>query len=192
MKKLLIALSLIALTTAGFAFGKKAAQNPIVVLETTAGDISIELFKETAPETVKNFLTYVKDGYYTDTIFHRVIPGFMIQGGGYKKDLSLKPTRGSIKNEATNGLSNKRGTIAMARTAVIDSATSQFFINVVNNNGLDHKNTTRQGYGYCVFGKIIEGLDICDNIVNTPTTRRSYHQNVPIRPIIIKSARLVN
>lgn len=170
-------------------FGSKVSKNPIVVMETNKGDVVIELFKKEAPITVKNFLTYIDDKYYNNTIFHRVIPGFMIQGGGFNASLESKPTKQAIKNEATNQVSNKRGTIAMARTGVIDSATSQFFINVVNNNSLDHRDTSRQGFGYCVFGKVISGMQVVDQIVNAPTTRQNYHLNVPIEPIIIKTIR---
>ncbi|ODS32123.1 MAG: peptidylprolylisomerase [Candidatus Scalindua rubra] len=138
--------------------------NPIVLFKTSKGDIMIELFEKDAPITVKNFLSYVSEGFYDNLIFHRVIKKFMIQGDGYDSKMNLKKPKVPIKNEATNGLSNKRGIIAIARTNVIDSATSQFFINVVDNNFLDHKNKTSRGYGYAVFGKVLEGMDVVDDI----------------------------
>ena len=132
----------------------------MITLKTTFGDISIELFEKEAPITTKNFLEYVRSGFYKDTLFHRVIPGFMIQGGGMDCDFNHKETNAPIKNEATNQISNTRGTIAMARTGVVDSATSQFFINVADNTFLDHKNKSAAGYGYCVFGKVTEGMEV--------------------------------
>lgn len=163
-------------------------QNPVVVLSTNFGDITLMLDATQAPISTKNFLDYVDAGQYDDTIFHRVIPGFMIQGGGFDTDLKKKPTRDPIKNEASNGLSNLRGTIAMARTSVVDSATAQFFINTVNNLNLDHSPAS---YGYAVFGKVVVGMDIVAAIENTPTRVVGTFANLPAEEIkIIKAARL--
>ena len=140
------------------------ADNPTVLLETSSGDILVELFPEQAPKTVANFLQYVDDGFYTNTIFHRVIPGFMIQGGGLSARMDEKPTREPVPNEADNGLKNARGTLAMARTRDPHSATAQFFINLVDNEFLDHTAPSTDGWGYCVFGKVTEGLDVVDKI----------------------------
>ena len=160
-----------------------------VRLATSAGDIVVELDREKAPKTVDNFLQYVKDGHYDGTIFHRVIATFMIQGGGFKPDMSQKTTRAPIPLESRNGLSNVRGTIAMARTADPNSATSQFFINVVDNAMLDQANA-RDGNGYAVFGKVVDGMDVVDKIKDVPTTSAGMHQNVPATPVIIKKASL--
>ncbi len=160
-----------------------------VRLATTAGDIVLQLDNEKAPKTVDNFVAYVKSGHYDGTIFHRVIDGFMIQGGGYKPDLSEKPTRAPIKLEADNGLDNRRGTIAMARTAAPDSATAQFFINVVDNTMLDKANA-RDGRGYAVFGKVVKGMDVVDKIRAVPTQEKGDQQNLPATPIIIRKATL--
>jgi cyclophilin family peptidyl-prolyl cis-trans isomerase len=172
-----------------FAFVSRPAsaqdENPTVVIETSQGDITVELDRQKAPNTVKNFLQYVDDGFYDGTIFHRVIPDFMIQGGGMTPDMSEKKTHDPIKNESGNGLSNKRGTIAMARTNDPNSATSQFFINVVDNETLD-----TYGGGYAVFGKVTDGLDVVDKIVNVRTTTRGGHQNVPVEAVTIKSIKL--
>lgn len=163
----------------------KHSTNPVVLIKTSLGDIKVELFQEKAPITVKNFLDYVADGYYEHTIFHRVIDGFMIQGGGLTKEMKQKPGRPAIQNEAHNGLKNTRGTLAMARTSDIHSATSQFFINVVDNGFLDHKDKNGPGYGYCVFGHVIEGLDVVDKIKNVDTESKGHHQDVPTKPIEI-------
>lgn len=163
---------------------KKAGPNPIVVLETTAGNITLELNRERAPESVANFLQYVNDGFYTGTIFHRVIKGFMIQGGGMTADMQPKDTRPPIKNEATNGLKNVRGSVAMARTQAVRSATSQFFINTVDNSALDHKGFSPDEYGYAVFGKVIAGLDVVDKIENGKTKEGDF----PEAPVAIKRA----
>ena len=152
---------------------------PKVIMETTLGTVTLELYEKEAPLTVENFLRYVDEKFYDGTIFHRVIAGFMIQGGGMDFDMFPMPTHKPIKNEAANGLSNTTGTIAMARTSVIDSATSQFFINVADNTFLDHKNKTMAGYGYCVFGKVIEGMDVVKKIENVETCQRQGHQDVP-------------
>lgn len=162
-------------------------KNPIVLMKTNQGDLKIELFADKAPATVKNFLQYVNEGFYAHTIFHRVIPGFMIQGGGFTKDLKQKTTHAPVQNEAENGLLNLRGTLAMARTSDINSATSQFFINSVDNSFLDFKGKSSQGYGYCVFGKITEGIDVSEKISKTATATQGQHQNVPVQPIEIIS-----
>jgi cyclophilin family peptidyl-prolyl cis-trans isomerase len=193
MPKKIITPCLLLLFSA-FAFLISAGQdNPKVMMETTKGDITIELFADKAPLTVKNFLSYVDEKFYDGTIFHRVIKGFMIQGGGFTADLREKPSKSSIKNEAANGLKNKRGTIAMARTEVIDSATCQFFINHVDNPGLDYRNNTPQGYGYAVFGKVIKGMDVVDAIANVKTMTRDGRGDVPRETIkIISVQRLEN
>ncbi len=159
--------------------------NPTVKIRTTEGDIQLELFANKAPETVKNFLRYVDEKHYNDTIFHRVIDGFMIQGGGMTADMSEKKTHEPIRNEANNGESNKRGTIAMARTSEVHSATAQFFINVVDNPFLDFHSPSPSGYGYCVFGKVTEGMDVVDKIKNVETSTKKGHQDVPIKAIQI-------
>lgn len=164
--------------------------NPKVRLETDKGDIVLELDQRSAPRTVENFLSYVNAGFFDGTIFHRVIKRFMIQGGGLTEDMETKPTNSPIPNEADNGLKNVRGSIAMARTQDPHSATSQFFINTVDNAFLDHKGKSVQGWGYCVFGKVIEGLDVVDAIENLPTTARAGHSDVPADPVFIKRATL--
>jgi len=166
-------------------------QNPQVMLETSMGNIKIELFKDKAPITVKNFLDYVSEGFYDGLIFHRVIKEFMIQGGGMSEALEQKKPKFAIKNEAANGLSNKRGTLAMARTAVVDSATSQFFINVVDNPFLDHQGKQQDRFGYCVFGQVLEGMDVVDEIRAVKTGTLHGHSDVPVEAVFIKSARLV-
>lgn len=163
-------------------------KNPVVVMETSKGNIEIELNEEQAPISTKNFLDYVNEGFYDGLIFHRVMDGFMIQGGGFNKDMNEKPTKEPIKNEADNGLKNDRGTIAMARTMVVDSATSQFFINVVDNDFLNFQAPNPQGYGYAVFGKVTNGMDVVDEIKSVQTTTKGMHQNVPVEPIIINKA----
>jgi len=169
-----------------------AAANPQVELKTNMGSIVLELDSEKAPLTVTNFLQYVKDGQYDGTIFHRVIPGFMIQGGGLGADFGEKRTRKPVRNEAANGLKNTVGTIAMARTADPHSATAQFFINVADNDFLNFRFPTQEGYGYTVFGKVVKGMDVVDRIVKLPTgPGPAPHANVPRKPVIIESARLV-
>ena len=160
----------------------------IVKLETSMGDIVIELDEKTTPVTFKNFLWYVNSGFYDGTIFHRVIPGFMIQGGGFAAGMKKKDTRPPIDNEADNGLRNERGTIAMARTSNPHSATAQFFINTVNNDFLNHKSKTQQGWGYAAFGKVVEGMDTVDAISAVKTTTRGPYRDVPVEPVVIKSA----
>ncbi|MFM8769823.1 MAG: peptidylprolyl isomerase [Rubrivivax sp.] len=162
-----------------------------VVLATSEGDVTIELDREKAPRTVDNFVQYVKSGHYDGTIFHRVIDNFMIQGGGMQANMTEKPTRAPITLEARNGLLNLRGTVAMARTMVPDSATAQFFINVRDNPVLDAANA-RDGHGYAVFGKVVAGMDVVDRIKAVPTTSRGPHQNVPATPITIRKATLEN
>ena len=157
-----------------------------VTMETSMGTITLELNDEKAPETVKNFIRYAKEGHYDGTIFHRVIDGFMIQGGGFMKDMNQKETHEPIRNEAMNGLKNNRGTIAMARTMVVDSATSQFFINLVDNGFLDFQSPTPQGFGYAVFGKVTDGMDVVDRIAKVKTGFAGPPQNVPETPIAIK------
>lgn len=164
------------------------AAAPQVELKTSLGTIVLELYPDRAPETVKNFQQYVQSGFYNGTVFHRVIPGFMIQGGGFTADFRNKPTREPIRNEATKGLKNAVGTIAMARTSDPHSATAQFFINVVDNPFLDY----REGnYGYAVFGKVVSGMDVVQKIAAVPTAARPPHQNVPVKPVVIESARMV-
>jgi len=165
-----------------------AEENPRVVLETGMGNITLELYPAQAPLTVKNFLTYVDEKFYDGTIFHRVIRGFMIQGGGMTADMGEKPTHAPIRNEANNGLKNDRGTIAMARTQVPDSATAQFFINAKDNAFLNFRSKTVEGYGYCVFGKVIKGMDVVDAIEAVATGNKGYHQDVPLKPVVILKA----
>lgn len=169
------------------AFAKDdAAASPVVLIKTSMGDIKVELNAKKAPVTVKNFLKYVDQKHYNGTIFHRVISNFMIQGGGFTKQFGKKETEAPIKNEADNGLSNERGTIAMARTNVVNSATNQFFINVKDNTFLNHRNKSARGYGYCVFGKVIGGMDVVDKIRNVETTSRGMYRDVPKEPVVIK------
>jgi cyclophilin family peptidyl-prolyl cis-trans isomerase len=166
---------------------KPLPNGPVVVIDTTFGRIKIGLHRDKAPLSVANFLAYVKAGHYDGTIFHRVIPKFMVQGGGFEPDMTERPTRPPVKNEAKNGLSNRRGTVAMARTSVPDSATSQFFINVGDNLKLDYG---IQGAGYCVFGEVLEGMDVVDQIVAVPTTTRGANRDVPETDVLIKRARV--
>ena len=174
----------IRLSTAGLIPG-----NPTVVMATTRGDITLELFQDRSPISVGNFLQYAYAGFYEDTIFHRVIEGFMIQGGGMGTDLINKITREPIRNEAANGLSNARGTIAMARTNAVDSATAQFFINHSDNagRGLDHRGTEPAEYGYAVFGRVTDGMDVVDAIAGVETAAQGPHQNVPVTPVVINA-----
>jgi cyclophilin family peptidyl-prolyl cis-trans isomerase len=177
-----LAASLVALLPAA----GQQTKNPVVVMVTSMGTVTIELYADKAPITVKNFLRYVDEKHYDGTIFHRVIPDFMVQGGGFEPGMKEKPTHEPIKNEAGNGLSNERGTIAMARTNDPDSATAQFYINVVNNPGLDRAGGK---VGYAVFGKVIDGLDVVDKIRRVETTKRMGHANVPAEDVIIRSVR---
>lgn len=177
------------LLLASFTFTSVFASS-IVILETNHGDIEVELNEEKAPVTSKNFISYVKKGFYDGTIFHRVIDGFMIQGGGMTPDMKEKKTDAPIKNEAQNGLKNEKGTIAMARTSDPHSASSQFFINVADNDFLNHTSVSSAGWGYAVFGKVVKGMDVVNKIKNVKTTTKSGHSNVPVDPVIIKSAKL--
>ena len=163
----------------------KAAANPRVRVTTTLGAIDVELYADKAPKTVENFLSYVDSGFYSGTIFHRVIPNFMIQGGGFTPGMKQKQTRPPIKNEADNGLKNLAGTVAMARTMDPNSASAQFFINTVDNPYLDHKDKTQQGWGYTVFGKAVTGLDVVKKIESVPTAHVGFHQNVPKDDVVI-------
>jgi len=163
----------------------------MVKLQTNFGAITLDLDAEKAPQTVANFLQYVNDGFFNDTIFHRVIDGFMIQGGGFMADMTQKATRDQIQNEATNGLKNDAYTIAMARTPNPHSASSQFFINLADNGFLNHTGQTSQGWGYCVFGKVIEGKDVVDKIAKVKTGNNAGHQDVPVEAVIIESAAVV-
>ena len=183
MKILTLALTLL------FPLAALAAGNPKVAFETSKGKMVIELYPEKAPITVKNFITYVDEKFYDGTIFHRVIPGFVIQGGGLTKDMTEKKTHATIKNEADNGLSNLRGTICMARTMEVDSASSQFFVNLVDNLRLDHKSKqSGSTWGYAVFGKVIEGMDVVDAIAKVPTGTVGMYQDVPKETVTVIKA----
>ena len=171
------------------AEGEKAIANPTVVIKTSEGTIKVELWADKAPGTVKNFLRYTDEKFYDGTVFHRVIANFMIQGGGLTAELRRKPTHEAIKNEAKPALRNDRGTIAMARTSDVDSATSQFFINVKDNPGLNQRDTTPEGFGYCVFGKVVEGMDVVDKIRVVKTGAVGGYKDVPLKPVVIESIR---
>lgn len=162
--------------------------NPTVLLETTSGEVLVELFADKAPNTVENFLKYVNEGFYANTIFHRVIKGFMVQGGGMTMRMEEKTTHAPIENEATNGLQNTRGTLAVARTRDPHSATAQFFINTVDNSFLNHTSPDTNGYGYCVFGQVIEGMDVVDKMEKVKTKNAGIHSDVPTDMILITSA----
>jgi len=168
-----------------------AAANPRVLLDTSKGKIVIELFADKAPKSTKNFLDYVNAGHYNGTIFHRVIPGFMVQGGGFTPEMTEKPTRPPIQNEADNRVLNQRGTLAMARTPDPNSASSQFFINVANNGFLNFRSKTPEGWGYAVFGKVVEGMDVVDAIVAVKTTTKGPYENVPVEPVVVRKATVV-
>jgi cyclophilin family peptidyl-prolyl cis-trans isomerase len=167
------------------------AAGPQVDLRTNMGTIVIELDPEKAPNTVANFLQYVKSGQYDGTVFHRVIPGFMIQGGGMTPDMREKPTRAPIRNEASNGLRNTVGTVAMARTGDPHSASAQFFINVADNGFLDFRSPTQQGYGYAVFGRVVKGMDVVNRIAGVPTGQKGPHSDVPLKPVVIEHAEVM-
>jgi len=190
MLKTLVAI--LALLASAFIPLAATAASPQVEMKTNMGVIVIELDPAKAPLTVENFLQYVKDGQYDGTIFHRVIPGFMIQGGGFTAEFKEKPTRKPVKNEADNGLRNAVGTLAMARTPHPHSATAQFFINVADNHSLDFRFPTVEGFGYCVFGKVVKGMDVVNRIVKVPTGRRGPHDDVPVKPVMIERAQLVS
>jgi peptidyl-prolyl cis-trans isomerase A (cyclophilin A) len=188
LARTLLAFASVALLAAGAATAQTPQQggNPVVVLETTLGNIEIELDAQKAPISTANFLAYVDSGHYDGTVFHRVIPDFMIQGGGFDDSLTQKSTKAPIKNEADNGLKNLRGTVAMARTNVVDSATSQFFINLKDNDFLNHGG---RDFGYAVIGKVTSGMDVVDKIAAVKTANRGGHQNVPVEPVKIVKAR---
>ena len=185
MKSMLAALSLLAAT------GSALAANPVVEMQTSHGPLRIELFEDKAPRSVANFLAYVRDGHYNGTIFHRVIDGFMIQGGGFEPGMKQKPVRDPIPNEAANGLKNDKGTLAMARTNDPHSATAQFFINVADNDFLNHRAPTPQYWGYAVFGRVTQGYEVVEKIARVPTTNAGFHQNVPAQPVLIQSVRVL-
>ncbi len=185
-KVMILALALAALP--GILWAQGEGEAPRVKLETSMGDIVIELAPQAAPETVRNFLDYVKSGHYDGTVFHRVIPNFMIQGGGMSAEMKEKGTGSPIKNEAANGLKNDRYTIAMARTGDPHSATAQFFINVNDNDFLNFTEESGQGWGYAVFGKVVSGQEVVDGIAQVKTGRRLHHENVPIKPVTINKA----
>ena len=191
-KKMMLALTIGLLFCASLAgAADTAAKNPVVVMETNLGTVKMELFAKEAPLSVKNFLDYANSGFYDGTVFHRVIPRFMIQGGGFTADIKQKKTNAPIKNEADNGLKNTRGTLAMARTMMVDSATSQFFINVADNAFLNQRDKTPGGYGYAVFGKVIDGMDVVDKIAAVKTGMQKGFQDVPETPVVIKSMKVV-
>lgn len=182
MKRLLIVLMFLAASTGIFAAG-----NPVVIMKTSMGNVEIELFQDKAPATVVNFLSYVNSGFYNGTIFHRVIGNFMIQGGGFTPGMGEKKTLPPVKNEAANGISNLTGTVAMARTMEPQSATAQFFINVADNRFLDYKSPTTEGYGYCVFGRVVKGMDVVERIKRVQTGNKGYFQDVPLQDVVIYS-----
>ena len=165
------------------------AANPQLEVKTSQGTLLIELYQDKAPKSVENFLQYAKDGFFNGTIFHRVIPDFMIQGGGFTPDMKQKETRATIQNEAKNGLKNELGTLAMARTSDPHSASAQFFINVKDNAFLDYP--SRDGWGYAVFGKVVQGLDVVQKIARVPTARSGYFSDVPVTPVVIESVKLL-
>jgi cyclophilin family peptidyl-prolyl cis-trans isomerase len=168
-----------------------APGNPVAVISTSMGDVTVELYKDRAPVSVENFLRYAAEGFYEGTIFHRVMPGFMIQGGGLTPELVEKPTHPPIRNEATNGLNNVRGTLSMARTQALRSATAQFFVNVADNRiKLDHHGYTPDDFGYAVFGRVLSGMDVCDRIAGVKSAASGPHENVPVEAVVIKGVRV--
>ena len=167
------------------------AVNPVVLMSTNLGEVRVEILLDQAPLTAKNFLDYVNDKFYDGLIFHRVIPGFMIQGGGFDEQMGQKEPKAPIKNEAASGLKNDTGTLAMARTSVVDSATCQFFINVKNNDFLNHQNPSPQGFGYAVFGRVTAGMDVVQKIEKVKTGSQGMHQDVPVESVVIQSMRIV-
>ncbi len=189
-RKIIILILLSAsLITVGTAAAEDHSATPLLVLETSMGKIKLELFDEKAPFSAENFRDYVRQGFYDGLIFHRVIPGFMIQGGGMAAGMKpRRATRKPVPNEATNGLKNLRGTLAMARTSDIHSGTSQFFINVADNASLDHRGNSPQAFGYAVFGRVVEGMDVVDKIVRTPTTSKGMYRDVPVKDVVIIKA----
>ena len=192
MRNILLALMLFSFTNSLFAQENTMSETTTKVKMTTSlGAFIIEVNNEKAPITAENFLTYVKEGFYTNTVFHRIIPGFMAQGGGFDTDFNEKTTHASIKNEADNGLKNNRATLAMARTNVPDSASSQFFINYKDNDFLNFSSPTAQGWGYAVFAEVIEGMDVLDAMAKQPTGSKGHHQDVPTTNIVIEKAEIV-
>ncbi len=191
LKQLFLIISIMVVLMAFATTIQANKTNPKVIMKTSMGDITIELYPDKAPITVKNFFSYVDEKFYDGTIFHRVMKGFMIQGGGLTPDFKSKPEKPAIKNEAANKLKNKRGTIVMARMPGKDSATCQFFINHVDNSFLNHRNSTNEGFGYCVFGKVIKGLDVVDAIAKVKTMSKSGQMDVPSETITIISIRRV-
>ncbi len=190
--KHLIVIGLLFAAAAPTALAEGADTNPRVALETSKGQIIVEVYVDKAPISAKNFLGYVESGFFDGTIFHRVIPNFMVQGGGFTPDLKKKPTEAPIQNEADNGLTNDRGTLAMARTPDPNSATAQFFINVVDNDYLNHTAKTTSGWGYTVFARVIEGMDVADAIAGVETTRRGGQTNLPVETITIEMASVLD
>ena len=168
-----------------------APGNPVVLVSTSFGDVTVELFKDRAPVSVENLLGYVEEGFYPGTIFHRVVSGFVVQGGGFTADMTEKATRPPIQNEATNGLRNLRGTVAMARTQSLRSATSQFFFNVSNNSDLDHTGFSPRDFGYAVFGRVLAGMDVVDRISRTPTHSARGMDDLPVEPVVITGVKVV-
>ena len=187
MSILLVLLGFLLQTPAPAAPAQPPPGNPVAVIDTSAGPITVELYKDRAPVSVENFLQYARDGFYTGTIFHRVVPGYVIQGGGYTKELVEKETRPPIQNEATNGLRNQRMTLAMARKRNLRSATSQFYINLVDNPALDFRGLSPDDFGYAVFGRVLEGMDVVAKIASSPTATKDGMENVPVTPVLIKS-----
>ncbi len=183
--------AVVALWLAATAAIAATAANPVVELTTSLGTIRMELYADKAPKTVENFLQYAKERFYDGTIFHRVIPGFMVQGGGFTPAMEQKKTREPIANEAQNALKNTAGTVAMARTPNPHSATAQFFINVADNDFLNFTGPTQQGFGYCVFGRVTQGMDVVNKITAVPTGNRDGHQNVPVKPVVIQTFRIL-
>jgi cyclophilin family peptidyl-prolyl cis-trans isomerase len=187
MSILLALLGFLLQTPAPAAALQPAPGNPVVVIDTSAGTITAELYKDRAPVSVENFLQYVRDGHYTGTIWHRVVARYVIQGGGYTADMAEKAVRPPIQNEATNGVSNRRGTLAMARTRQARSATSQFYINLADNAGLDHRGFSPDDFGYAVFGRVLDGMDVVDKIAAVKTGVRDGMDDVPVTPVLIRS-----
>jgi cyclophilin family peptidyl-prolyl cis-trans isomerase len=196
MKRIILAMALVAslVSFGAYAAAGDAADDagkPVVIMETSMGEILIRLEPQLAPLTVKNFLDYVNSGFYDNTIFHRVVKNFVIQGGAYGADLQRKPAGAAIRNEAANGLKNRRGTIAMARGVAVDSATAEFFINVADNPILNHQDDSIQGYGYVVFGRVIEGMTVVDRIRGVETGKQKGMRKVPKLPVVIRSVRVI-
>ena len=191
MKQILSAVFIFVIMTGTSVGQENAVANPQMIMETSKGEIVLELYRDKAPLTVKNFLEYMDADFYSHTIFHRVIPGFMLQGGGFTRDMQKKPTKPPVKNEADNGLKNDRGTIAMARTQAPHSASSQFFINTVDNAFLNYKSQTTSGWGYAVFGKVIKGMEVVDAISKVSTGSQGRFRDVPKTPVEIINVRKV-